>query len=379
MKTLAIRKAFLTCIWGVLTATVFVLPEVPITFAQGPPPDKMIGEIEKQFQAIKQIAEDLRQNFLPDKAPKAKGDRPAATAAAEPSAAEQDKDAIERIREEGLNHSQVMQTLSHITDVIGPRLTGSPALKRANEWSSDKLATWGLANSHLEAWGPFGRGWTLKRFSAQIIEPQDIPLVAYPKAWSPGLERPITADVVYFDAKKEADLDKYKGKLKGAIVLLGPTREITAHFEPLALRRTDAELLRMANAGPPGEPRRRREGLPSPAGNRLDLNAVELFIPRQVISFFADMFARSGLKRDLEITRCMHSRFLPAKGRRLWSATATGATGAWCSWPPRRFQVPMAGAPETSRFPAGIRGRSTRRPCPLRSCWRSSNTTGLCG
>src|SRR5438046_843517 len=103
-------------------------------------------------------------------------------------------DPIVRIRDEGLNRSQVMQTLSYLTDVIGPRLTGSPNLKRANEWTREKLTSWGLTNAHLEAWGPFGRGWSLKRFSAQIIEPQTIPLAAYPNAWSPGFDHPITAD-----------------------------------------------------------------------------------------------------------------------------------------------------------------------------------------
>ena len=97
---------------------------------------------------------------------------------------------IAQIRDEGLNRSQVMQTLGYLTDVIGPRLTGSPNLKRANEWTRDKMTSWGLANAHLEAWGPFGRGWTLKRFSAQIVEPPSIPLIAYPKAWSPGFDRP---------------------------------------------------------------------------------------------------------------------------------------------------------------------------------------------
>src|SRR5207253_5489919 len=95
-------------------------------------------------------------------------------------------DPIARIRDEGLNRSQIVQTLSYLSDVIGPRLTASPNMKRANEWTRDTLAKWGLQNAHLEAWGPFGRGWSLKRFSAQVTDPQDIPLIAYPKAWSPG-------------------------------------------------------------------------------------------------------------------------------------------------------------------------------------------------
>ena len=116
-------------------------------------------------------------------------------------------DPIARIRNEGLNHSQVMQTLSYLSDVIGPRLTGSPNLKRANEWTREKLTSWGLTNAHLESWGPFGRGWSLKRFSAQVIEPQTIPVIAYPNAWSPGFSQPLIGDVVYFNVKTNSDLE----------------------------------------------------------------------------------------------------------------------------------------------------------------------------
>src|SRR5882762_8370971 len=135
-------------------------------------------------------------------------------------------DPIERIKDEGLNRSHVMETLSYLSDVIGQRLTASPNMKRANEWTRDQLSKWGLQNAHLEAWGPFGRGWTLKRFSAQVSEPLTIPLIAYPKAWSPGTNGPVTADVVYFDAKDENDMARFKGQLKGKIVLTAPMREV---------------------------------------------------------------------------------------------------------------------------------------------------------
>src|SRR4026207_304690 len=115
---------------------------------------------------------------------------------------------INRIKGEGMNRSQVMQTLSYLSDVIGPRLTASPGMKRANEWTRDQMTKWGLQNAHLESFGPFGRGWTLQRFSAQVIEPTAFPVIAYPKAWSPGLASPLTGDVVYIDAKTEADLEK---------------------------------------------------------------------------------------------------------------------------------------------------------------------------
>jgi hypothetical protein len=124
-------------------------------------------------------------------------------------------------------------------------------MKRANEWTRDQMTKWGLQNAHLEPWGPFGRGWTLKRFSAQVIEPTAIPLIAYPKAWSPGLASPVTADVIYFDAKTEADFEKFKGKLAGKIILTAPLREVAAHFEAPGTRLNEKELLALADAPEP--------------------------------------------------------------------------------------------------------------------------------
>ena len=160
-------------------------------------------------------------------------------------------DPIQRIKDEGLNRSQVMATLSYLSDVIGPRLTASPGMKRANEWTRDQLTKWGLQNAHLEPWGPFGRGWTLKRFSAQVVEPVAIPLIAFPKAWSPGLSGPLTAEVVYVDARTEADLEKFNGKLKGKIVLTAAVREVPAHFEAQGTRLNEKELLALADAPEP--------------------------------------------------------------------------------------------------------------------------------
>src|SRR2546421_1066350 len=173
-------------------------------------------------------------------------------------------DPVQRIRDEGLNRSQVMQTLNYLSNVIGPRLTGSTSMKRANEWTRDKLKEWGLSNTHLEAWGPFGRGWTLKRFSAEVIEPQAIPLFAYPKAWSPPTDGPLTAEVVYMNATTEQELQKYKGTLRGKIVLNGPARDLKAHFDPDATRETEKQLLDLANEPDPATrpPRRPPQGAP---------------------------------------------------------------------------------------------------------------------
>jgi carboxypeptidase Q len=160
-------------------------------------------------------------------------------------------DPIVKIRDEGLNRSQVMQTLSYLSDVIGPRLTASPGMKRANEWTRDTMTKWGLQNAHLEAWGPFGRGWTLKRFSAQVTDPLNIPLIAYPKAWSPSTNGPLSADVIYFDAKDEADMARFKGQLRGKIVLTAAMREVKAHFETQGTRLDEKNLLTLANAPMP--------------------------------------------------------------------------------------------------------------------------------
>ncbi len=162
------------------------------------------------------------------------------------------KEAIDKIRDEGLNRSQVMQTLSYMTDVIGGRLTGSPNMKRANEWTRDKMKEWGMQNAHLESWGPFGRGWSLKSFTAVVNEPQYFPVIAYPKAWSPSTKGAVTSEVVFLDAKTNDDLAKYKGQLAGKIVLVSGERPLKPIDKPLMKRFGDEDLSKMATEPAPG-------------------------------------------------------------------------------------------------------------------------------
>jgi hypothetical protein len=175
----------------------------------------------------------------------------AAVPATAPNVYSAPKDVIDKIRDEGLNHSEVMQTLSYLSDVIGERLTGSPNLKHANEWTKDTLTKWGLKNAQLVAWGPFGRGWELKDFKAEVVSPYTIPVIAYPKAWSPSTNGAVTSDVVFLDAKTDADLEKYKGKLNGKIVLVSDARELKADFTGMGSRYSDEELTKMAAAPDP--------------------------------------------------------------------------------------------------------------------------------
>ena len=117
-----------------------------------------------------------------------------------------------RIRDEGLHRSQVMDTLYHLTDVIGPRLTGSPQLKAANDWTRDRFAAWGLANAHLEGY-PFGRGWSFSSCQVRMVAPRTAVLLALPKAWTPGTDGPIRGAVMRIKAETPQDLDAYRGKV----------------------------------------------------------------------------------------------------------------------------------------------------------------------
>ncbi|MFN0108917.1 MAG: M20/M25/M40 family metallo-hydrolase [Blastocatellia bacterium] len=158
-----------------------------------------------------------------------------------------DLEMMKKIRAEGLERSQIMETLSWLTDVNGHRLTGSPGMKAANEWTKNKMAEYGLVNAHLESWGPFGRGWSFDKVSIHVTEPTPYPVIGYPKAWTPGTNGPVVAEAVFLEINTEADFEKYKGKLKGAIALVSPLRPVAAQFKAPAVRYTDEELLKMAN------------------------------------------------------------------------------------------------------------------------------------
>lgn len=173
-----------------------------------------------------------------------------------------DTAAISKIKDEGLNRSQVMEVLSYLTDVYGPRLNASPEYKEGAEWVAKKLASWGLQNVHFEKCAPVSKGWTLKRFALNAIDPQPFPIIGYPKAWSPGVKGTVTGEAILFDAKSEAELEQFKGKLKGKFVLVSDEREVPAHFEAEGKRLTDSELLRLANAAPQAGGARRPRGMP---------------------------------------------------------------------------------------------------------------------
>ena len=157
-----------------------------------------------------------------------------------------DLDMYQRIRDEGLNRSHVMEFGSALMDGIGPRLTGSPNLMKANEWTRDTLTKIGLENAHLEDWGEFGLGWQQINTWAHMVAPDTAVLIVQATPWSPSTPGAVTGDVVFVSIQDEKDFDKYRGKLGGKIVLFGPMREVPPVDKALFERYDEKELDELA-------------------------------------------------------------------------------------------------------------------------------------
>ena len=156
-----------------------------------------------------------------------------------------DLEMVTRIRDEGLSNSKVVETAEYLTDVIGPRVTGSPQMRQANDWTRARLESWGLANARLEGW-TFGRGWSLERATVQMITPTPATLVAVPRGFTPGTDGPRRAKVVKVKIDSEADAQKYRGQLAGRIVLVGEPRPVGNPDKAQFTRYTDEELEEIA-------------------------------------------------------------------------------------------------------------------------------------
>ena len=155
----------------------------------------------------------------------------ACTAAAQANWLAPDPAAIARFQEEESQNSHIMEVIGYLTDVYGPRLTNSPNIREAGEYAVKTLNAWGLANVREESWGPFGRGWSNELFEANEISPRHFPVIAYPKAWTPGTNGPVTADAIYAKIEREEDFSAYRGRLRGLFVLTAPMRAVDA-FHP---------------------------------------------------------------------------------------------------------------------------------------------------
>jgi carboxypeptidase Q len=169
-----------------------------------------------------------------------------------PAAESVDLDMVTKIRQEGFRNSKVMETASDLMDGIGPRLTGSPNMKAANDWTRDKLKEWGLSNAHLESWGPFGRGWAYESCSVRMISPDIAQLIALPQAWTGGTNGPVRGLAIRVSATTKEEIEKFKGKLSGKVVIYGESREIKVSDKPLAERYDEKRLEEYAEYKIPG-------------------------------------------------------------------------------------------------------------------------------
>ena len=163
-----------------------------------------------------------------------------------------DLSVVQRIRQEGLEHSQIEPLARHLTEVIGPRLTGSPGMKRANEWTAQTLRDWGLSNVQAEPWGEFGRGWEQEAYMGRILTPYEQPLMGIPSAWTGSTKGTVRGQAVIVKAESVDDLARYKGKLKGTIVLLDQPEDVEPEWQHVDRRFSLESLLE------PPSPRARR-------------------------------------------------------------------------------------------------------------------------
>jgi len=198
----------------------------------------------------------------------------------QPATESLDLNTYNAIREEGLEHSHVMDYAGALADGIGPRLTGSPNMAKANAWTRDQLTRMGCVNAHLEDWGEFGMGWQQLNTWVRMTEPDTAVFVAQAAPWSPSTNGPVTAQALSVVINDESDIGKYKGRLSGKIVLLGPMRDVPVPGKPLFARYTDKELKDL-------------ESLPLERG-QADMQArIERFLKRtrlasEIIPFFAE-------------------------------------------------------------------------------------------
>lgn len=200
----------------------------------------------------------------------------------EPSVEPVDLRAVDVIRREGLTRSQVMATAGYLTDVFGPRLSGSPQLQRAGEWCVERLREWGVAEARLEEWGTFGPGWVNERFSVHARTPYAWPVVGVPKAWTAGTDGPVSGEAVYAPMSTEADFARWKGRLRGKVVLPLAVPTLEPLFHAPARRFEDADLQALSR----GESVRPKRGI----------TAAHVAFARKRLQFLIDEHALAVLE-----------------------------------------------------------------------------------
>jgi carboxypeptidase Q len=163
---------------------------------------------------------------------------------------EPDLNMLQKIRYEGFNNSQVMDIAFYLTEVSGPRLNNSPGFRRAANYTKNKLTEWGLENARLEPFGEWGKSWELKRCYVAMTAPYYKPIIAFPKSWTAGTNGFQQADIILLSAGDPKDLESYKGRLAGKVILLPRIDSLEPAFAADASRYSDADLKEMSDWKP---------------------------------------------------------------------------------------------------------------------------------
>ncbi len=160
-----------------------------------------------------------------------------------------DASMVARIRQEGMERSKVMDIAWHLTDLNGPRLANSPGYAKAASYAIGKLNEWGTKGARMEAWGEFGKGWTLEKMYLAMTAPYYKPIMAYPKTWTAGTGgKPRQAELLVVDVRDSATVAGYRGRLKGRILIPDQIQNYQMSFKADAERYTDEQLQRMSEA-----------------------------------------------------------------------------------------------------------------------------------
>ena len=218
----------------------------------------------------------------------------------------QNNDITQKIKDEGLNKSKVMETAFYLTDVSGPRLSNSPGLKRAENWAVEKLKSYGLQNVKLEPWGKFGKGWEIEKYYAAFTSPYYHNIIASPKAWTASTNGPIKSEVVLMKADSLPVLAQYKGKLKGKIVLTPTTAILATTFKSDGERYTEEELAAMAAPTPAGGGQR--------GGQRDPAALARMTKLREFRTQLSAFLKEEGVALILTYSRGNHGTFFTSNG-----------------------------------------------------------------
>jgi hypothetical protein len=217
----------------------------------------------------------------------------------------QDPAVNQKLKDEGLKNSKVMETAFYLTDVSGPRLSNSPGLERAQKWAAEQMKAYGLKNVALEPWGKFGKGWQIDKYYAAITVPYYHNIIASPKAWTPSTNGTIKSELVLVKIDSLPDLEKYKGKLKGKIILNETSNALETSFKSDGSRYTDEDLAEMA------KPAVARTGVRAPRdASFMERYRKMLALRAQLSTFLKD----EGVALIVTYARGMHGTFFTSNG-----------------------------------------------------------------